>query len=130
MPQVKIEIIKGKSVEYKKAILDGVHSALVEAFKIPEYDRFQRLYELEPSSFEISENKTQNFTLIEIIILKGRSIEAKKKLYQAIVKNLAETPGIDGQDIVIVLHEPPLENWGVRGGKPASEVDFGFKLDV
>ena len=38
--------------------------------------------------------------------------------------------GIDGQDIMIILLEPPLENWGVRGGKPASEVDFDFKIDV
>ncbi|HOJ77880.1 MAG TPA: tautomerase family protein [Bacillota bacterium] len=36
IPLVRIEIIKAKSKEYKKAILDGVHSALVEAFKIPD----------------------------------------------------------------------------------------------
>jgi len=34
MPIVKIEIRKGKSEKYKKAILDGVHDALVEAIKI------------------------------------------------------------------------------------------------
>ena len=39
-PLIKIEIRKGKSAEYKKAILDGVHKALVDAFKIPENDRF------------------------------------------------------------------------------------------
>ena len=41
MPLVRVEIMKGKSSEYKKSILDGIHSALVEAFKIPEYDRNQ-----------------------------------------------------------------------------------------
>ncbi|MCE7698647.1 MAG: 4-oxalocrotonate tautomerase family protein, partial [Methanobacterium paludis] len=45
-PLVKIEILKGKSEKYKKAILNGVHNALVESFGIPEDDRFQRLYEL------------------------------------------------------------------------------------
>ena len=29
-PLVKIEIRKGKSAEYKKAILDGIHQALVD----------------------------------------------------------------------------------------------------
>ena len=29
-----------------------------------------------------------------------------------------------------VLQEPPLDNWGLRGGQPASELDLGFKLDV
>ncbi len=63
-------------------------------------------------------------------MFKGRSIEAKKQLFQAIVDNLAKNPGIEGGDIIIVLHEPPLENWGIRGGKPASEVDIGFRIDV
>ena len=129
-PLVKIEILKGKSEEYKKAILNGVHSALVEAFGIHEDDKFQRLYELPEDNFEYPPNRTDNVTLIEATILKGRSLKAKKELYTAIVRNLAENPGINGNDITIILFEPPLENWGVRGGKPGSEVDFGFKIDV
>lgn len=129
MPLVKIEIIKGRDAHYKTAILDGIHSALVEAFKIPDYDRNQRLYELERENFEFSNTKTEQFTLIEITVFKGRSLEAKKNLYSAIVRNLGKSPGIKGTDIIIVLHEPPLENWGIWGGKPASEVNLGFKIE-
>lgn len=129
MPLVKVEILKGKTQEYKKAILDGIHSALVEAFKIPDDDRMQRLYELEKDCFEISKNKTEKKTLIELTVFKGRSLEAKKNLYSAIVSNLAQSPGIEGKDILIVINEPPLENWGVKG-IPASEIDLGFKIDV
>ncbi len=107
MPLVKIEIREGKSKEYKKALLDGVHQALVQAIKIPDHDRIQRLYELDSGNFE-----------------------AKKQLYKAIIDNLAKNPGIKNDDITIVLHEPPLENWGIRGGKPANEVDIGFKIVV
>ena len=130
MPLVKIEIQEGKSKEYKKALLDGVHQALVQSLKIPDYDRTQRLYELDADNFEAPPNKTDNITVIEIVIFKGRSIEAKKQLYKTIVNNLAENPGIKGDDITIVLYEPSLENWGIRGGKPASEVDIGFRIDV
>lgn len=56
MPLVKVEIFKGKSDTYKKALLNGIHAALVEAIKIPDYDRMQRLYELEPQNFEIAQN--------------------------------------------------------------------------
>ena len=62
-------------------------------------------------------------------VFPGRSFEAKKKLYQTIVKNLGDLH-IQPNDILIVLKEPPLENWGIRGGHPANEVDLGFKLDV
>jgi len=36
----------GKTAAYKKALLDGIHQALVDAFKIPDYDRNQKIYEL------------------------------------------------------------------------------------
>lgn len=130
MPLVKIEILKGKNSEYKKALLNGVHQALVDSFKIPDYDRMQRLYELEKENFEISSNKTENFILIELTIFKGRSFEAKKLLYKAIVDNLEKALGIKRTDVLIVINEPSLENWGVAGGKPASEVELGFKIEV
>lgn len=130
MPLVKIEIRVGKSKEYKKAILDGVHEALVEALKIPETDRFQRIYELKKEDFEIPPNRTDKATIIEIKIFPGRSLEAKKRLYHSIIRNLENDPGIEGHDVMVVLLEPPLSNWGIRGGKLASEVDLGFSLDV
>jgi phenylpyruvate tautomerase PptA (4-oxalocrotonate tautomerase family) len=42
MPLVQIEILKGRSPEHKKALLDAVHSSLVESFGIPDKDRQQR----------------------------------------------------------------------------------------
>jgi 4-oxalocrotonate tautomerase family enzyme len=130
MPLVKIEILKGKNSEYKKALLDGVHQALVDTLKIPEDDRIQRLYELETENFEMPPYKSENFMFIELTIFKGRSYEAKKNLYKAIVDNLENALGIKRTDVLIVINEPPLENWGTAGGKPASEIDFGFKIDV
>lgn len=53
MPLVRVEILKGKSSEYKKALLDGIHQALVDTLKVPEDDRIQRLYELEKDNFEL-----------------------------------------------------------------------------
>lgn len=97
---------------------------------IPEHDRFQRLYELDADNFEAPYDRTDSVTVIEIMMFKGRSFEAKKRLYQTIVDNLARNPGIKGNDIIIVLHETSLENWGIRGGKPASGVDLGFDIDV
>jgi 4-oxalocrotonate tautomerase family enzyme len=130
MPLVRISIRTGKSLDYKKALMDGVHAALEQAFRIPHQDRFQMLHELDHDHFEAPHTKTDNVTIIEINAFKGRTAEAKKALYQGIAGNLAASPGIKGDDIIIILHEPPLENWGIRGGKPANEVDLGFKVNV
>ena len=130
MPVVKISLLEGQNRKYKRALLDGVHSALVEAFQIPDSDRHQQLYELDRDHFEISEGKSDQSVLVEIIAFQGRSLDAKRKLYAAIVRNFGEAPGISGDDILIIIHEPPMENWGLRGGKPANEVDLGFKVTV
>jgi phenylpyruvate tautomerase PptA (4-oxalocrotonate tautomerase family) len=129
MPLVRIEIAAGHAAEYKNALLNGVHDALVEAIGIPDSDRRQRLYELDEQHFEHS-GRTDSYTIIEITMFKGRSFEAKKALYAAIVRNLEADPGISGSEVSIVIHDPPLENWGIRGGKPASEVDLGFNVNI
>ncbi|HII84039.1 MAG TPA: tautomerase family protein [Methanobacterium subterraneum] len=129
-PLVKIEIRKGYSSEYKKGILDGVHQALVDVMGIPDSDRFQRIYELDKENFECPPDRTNAVTLVQITLFPGRSFEAKKKLYKNIVENLGQNPGINGNDMMIILLEPPMENWGIRGGQPASEVDLGFNLKV
>jgi phenylpyruvate tautomerase PptA (4-oxalocrotonate tautomerase family) len=130
MPLVKVEIIEGKTKEYKQAIFDAVHNALVETIKIPDIDRTQRIYELKKENFEIMEGRSENFTLIEIALFSGRSIEMKKALYLNIVEKLALSPRIDKEDVLILLHEESKENWGMRGGKIATEIDFGFKINV
>ncbi len=129
MPLVRVSLLKGKSKEEKKALLDAIHAALIEAFKIPENDRNQRIFEFEPENFELPEGKTSNYILIEMDVFPGRSIEAKRKLYETIVLNL-QAHNIQPSDVFIVLNEPQLDNWGVRGGVPASAVDLGFKIDV
>jgi phenylpyruvate tautomerase PptA (4-oxalocrotonate tautomerase family) len=59
----------------------------------------------------------------------GRSMGTKRRLYRAIVDRFVALD-IPAADVLIVLHEPPMENWAVNGGVPASEVDVGFKVDV
>lgn len=129
MPLVRIEVRAGRWSSRRKALLDAVHTALVEALQIPDDDRTQRLYELAPEDFEISPTRSDGFVLVEITMFPGRSRDAKRHLYQAIVRNLSAL-GVAGHDILIVLHEPAMENWGIRGGIPADEVDLGFRVDV
>lgn len=129
MPLVRIEIEKGFSPEYKKALLDRVHHALVETIKIPDHDRRQMLYELDADNFE-HVGRSKHYTIIEITMFKGRSFESKKALYRLVVDSLVANPGIPKDDITITINEPSLENWGIRGGLPASEVDLGFNIKV
>ena len=42
----------GNTAKYKKTLLDGVHQALVNAFKISDYDCNQKIYELAAENME------------------------------------------------------------------------------
>ncbi|HEY0666264.1 MAG TPA: tautomerase family protein [Gallionella sp.] len=129
MPLARIEVRKTWLPEQVQAIMEAVYRAQLEALQLPEHDRQIRFIQHRPEHFHVPPGKTDNYTLIEISLFAGRSIEAKRALYQVIVKKLGAV-GIAPDDIFIVLHEVPLENWGVRGGVPASEVDLGFRIDI
>jgi phenylpyruvate tautomerase PptA (4-oxalocrotonate tautomerase family) len=129
MPLVTITLRPGRTPEQKLALMQAVHTSLVEAFKIPAWDFNQRILELRPEDFHIPANKSALYTIVEMTVFPGRSLAAKRQLYQSVAARL-EALGIPKDDVVLVLHEPPLDNWGIRGGIPASEADVGFKLDV
>jgi hypothetical protein len=112
-----------------QAVIAAIHSALREALKIPEADRTLRLIEHSASHFAVPPGRGEKFTLVEVTMFSGRSMSAKRALYQAVVRNLAAV-GVPPLDIKITVIETPPENWGLRGGTPASELDLGFKIDV
>lgn len=129
MPLIKIEVRRSRSPDQEQAIMDAVHQAQCDALKVPAADRQIRFIEHKPEHFQAPPGKTENYTLVDITLFVGRSLEAKRTLYQNIVKNLGAL-GIEANDIFIVLHEVPLDNWGIRGGFPASEIDLGVKAGV
>lgn len=129
MPLAKIEVRKSRPATEVAAMMEAVYQAQREALKVPEGDRQIRYIEHKPEHFAVQPGKTENYTFVEITLFPGRSLDAKRNLYQSIVRRFGEL-GIAPYDIFIVLNEPSLENWGIRGGVPAFEIDIGFKLDV
>jgi phenylpyruvate tautomerase PptA (4-oxalocrotonate tautomerase family) len=131
VPTVVIEVRKAYSREEEAGIIEAVHAALIEGFAIPRSDRNLRLVVHEPHRFAAPPDKAkpEAFTLVTIEAFAGRSLDAKRKLYRAIVTNL-EPLGIPRDHVMITLHEVPRDNWGIRGGQAASDVDLGFKVDV
>ncbi len=111
--------------------MEAVHEALLRAFRIPENDRHVRLLAHEPHRFAVPPDKSDpdRFTLVTIDAFAGRSIDAKRALYSEIVDRLAGL-GIPRDHVSVLLREAPLENWGIRGGAAASDVDLGFDVDV
>lgn len=122
-------MLEGSSIEFKSKIHAAIHAALVAAFKIPESDYNQKINEYNRNNWRIPDGKTDKFISIEVFIFPGRQKETKKKLYGEIIKNL-EKIGINRNETFILLIEQPLENWGIRGGIPADEINLGYETNV
>jgi phenylpyruvate tautomerase PptA (4-oxalocrotonate tautomerase family) len=127
----RIEILEGRNADEQRKLVDAVAAALSEALKAPAADPSVRLIEYPPTRFSIPypDRHSDLFTLVEVTRFAGRSMDTKRRLYQAIIDGLIALE-VPRDDILIVLHEPPMHNWGVNGGVPASEVDVGFNVDI
>lgn len=131
MPSVLIEVRRKYNPAQEVAIMEAVHTALCEAFKILPHDKNVRFIVHEPHRFGYppDREKPDRYTHISIDAFAGRSLEAKRNLYKAIVTNL-EPLGIPKDHVKIMLREIPKENWGIRGGQAGCDVDLGYKVEV
>lgn len=121
MPLVRIDVLEGRPPEELAAIGDGVHRALVEAIGIPPQDRFQVLNRQPESGLVFDRHylgisRTAGIVVIQVTMSTGRSLEQKKNLLAAIVKNLSEKPGVRPQDVFVNLVEVVKENWSFGNG--------------
>ncbi len=131
MPSVLIEVRQHYTADQEIALMEAVHAALRSAFKILPGDRNVRLLAHQPHRFACppDREKPECYTHISIDAFAGRSLDAKRNLYRAIVENL-EPLGIPKSHVKILLREIPKENWGIRGGQAGCDVELGFKIDV
>ena len=128
MPTVAIEVRREYTAEQEIEIIDAVHAAMIECLKIPLGNLNTRLIAHKPHRFT-APGKTDRFTIVSIDLFQGRSLATKRALYRAIVRNLGQL-GIPADHIKTVLREHKRENWGVRGGVPASDVDLGYEVHI
>jgi phenylpyruvate tautomerase PptA (4-oxalocrotonate tautomerase family) len=131
MPSTLIEVRRQYSAPEEVALIDAIHEAIVTAFEIPPQDKHVRLTVHEPHRFATAPHLTQPefYTLVTIDCFAGRSIAAKRKLYAEVVERLAPF-GIPRDHVTIVVRDLPTENWGIRSGQAASDIDLGFTITV
>lgn len=129
MAQIKIFGIKDKLNPIKKELSDVIHSCIVEALQYPQEKRSHRFIGLEKEDFIYPEDRSEAYTIIEVRIMEGRTIEARKKLVRLLFDRIEEGLSISQQDIEIQIIESPASNWGFRG-KHGDEIQLDYKIEV
>jgi 4-oxalocrotonate tautomerase len=121
MPLVRIDLRRGKSAAYKKAISDGIYQALREIFTVPENDRFMVVTDRDAEDFLYEQSylgidHSADFVMLQITVSNTRTVEQKQALYARIVELLEKNPGIRRQDVMINLIDVGKENWSFGNG--------------
>jgi 4-oxalocrotonate tautomerase len=122
MPLVRIALCEGKSEQYRRAIADGAHQALVEGIEVPQQDRFQIITEHKPNDLiydpsYLGIERGDDIVMVQITLSAGRKPAQKRKLYRRMAELLAKNPGVRPQDLMINLIEVAWENWSFGNGE-------------
>ena len=122
MPLVRIDLREGKSEQYRRALADGVHEAMIEAIEIAPQDRFQVITEHSANALiydpaYLGVERTNDIVLVQITLSAGRKPGQKRKLFQRMAEILAKNPGLRPEDLMINLVETVWENWSFGNGE-------------
>jgi phenylpyruvate tautomerase PptA (4-oxalocrotonate tautomerase family) len=128
MPLVRISLREGTTPEYRKAIAEGVHQAMVEAMAVPAKDRFQVISEYKAGDLIYDEDyldvkRSDKIVLVQITLSTGRKPGQKRSLFKRMAELLAKSPGLRPQDLVGNLVEVSWENWSFGKGEAQYQKD-------
>ena len=120
MPLVRIDLLRGRTPEFHRALGDAVYRAMTETAGVPVDDRFEvvtahdsdgLLYD--PTYLGVA--RSPGIILIQITLTAGRSVATKQALYRRIAERLGEL-GVRREDVFVNLVEVGKENWSFGNG--------------
>ena len=126
---IRIYGIKHKLSSVKAELSDVINSCLVDALGFPPNKRAHRFIPLEAEDFYYPEGRTDAYTVIEINMMEGRTVESKKKLIHLLFERIETRVGIKPVDVEITITESPACNWGFRG-MTGDEAKLDYKINV
>jgi phenylpyruvate tautomerase PptA (4-oxalocrotonate tautomerase family) len=129
MAQIKIYGRRDHLDRLRSDLSNAIHACVGEVLELPENKRFHRFIALDAGDFIHPEDRGERYTIIEISMFEGRTIETKKRLIRLLFQRLEADCGISPRDIEITIFETPRHNWGIRG-LPGDELSLDYSVKV
>ena len=108
MPSTLITTREGW-IKDPRELLDAVQSALAETIGVALHARHLRLHQLPGDHVDVS-GRGDRYVELQIVLLPGRTPEAKQALFAAVRRNLVPL-GVPEADVKVILVESSKENW-------------------
>jgi len=127
--QIKIYGLREHLKPIQPALSEAIHSCVVEALQFPRNKRAHRFFHLDAEDFYYPDSATTRYTIIEISMFEGRSIETKKRLIRLLFERVCKQADRLPNEVEVTISETPKHNWGFRG-LPGDEVGLNYKVEV
>ncbi|CAI2530330.1 4-oxalocrotonate tautomerase family enzyme [Serratia liquefaciens] len=120
MPLLIFDVIEGRSDAQLQTLLDAAHRAVLSAFEVPVRDRYQIVHENKAKHMVIEDtglNLTRTRKLVVVrVITSPRPEEQKQKFYAELSRELKESCGIEGSDLMVSITTNSKGDWSFGNG--------------
>ncbi len=109
MPIVHVYLLEGRPQTFLQAVGDSIHQALMEAWEIPEKDRFQIFHEKKAEHFRIDHSaylegegvQRSDDVIVIQITTSPRTIHMKRAFYRRLPELLKDRIGLSPANVLI-----------------------------
>jgi 4-oxalocrotonate tautomerase len=122
MPLVRIDLLEGKTPEYRAQVGQIVYQAMLDFLNVPKNDRFQVISEHPKAGLQFDReylgiHRSDDCIFVQITLNSGRTVEMKQRFYKAVADGLHEALQLRREDVLINLVEVAKENWSFGNGE-------------
>ncbi|MCW8194446.1 tautomerase family protein [Proteobacteria bacterium 005FR1] len=129
MSQVKIYGISEQLMPVREQLSDLIHECIMDVLGLPAGKRAHRFFPMARENMFYPEGRTDAYTILEISMMAGRSVETRKRLVRTLFDRIEAQLGIAPNDLEICIEESPPCNWGFRGIH-GDEAKLNYKISI
>ena len=123
MPFARVDLIQGKTPEYRAAVADIVYRGIVDVLKAPDGDRFVVIGEHTPDNLIydpkfLGFDRSSDFILIQVTSTVGNDKNSKLAFYRFVADELKGKLSVRPDDIMINMVYVDRSDWSFGDGQP------------
>ena len=121
MPLLQFDMIEGRSENEIQTLLDTAHRVVLDAFKVPERDRYQIVQENKARNMVFQDtglgfSRTEKFVMVRVFT-SPRSDEQKQLFMKRLAEEFQRVCGIEGNDLMISFISNNKGDWSFGYGE-------------
>ena len=121
MPLLRFDLVAGRSPQQVRELLDAAHRAMVEAFAVPDSDRYQVVHQ-HPAEEMVLEDTGLGITRSRSMVLlqmtsRRRTQQEKERFFDLLVQRLQTACDVSPEDVVVSIVENSDSDWSFGHGR-------------